>query len=157
MKIAICGPGRCGKDTAAHWLKANTSLRYSRSTSEVIVPHVAKKLGLSVEETYRKRHEFRQLMFETGIELRQNDPAFLARTVLAEGDICNGVRDRREMQAVLDEQLVDLAIWIDRPWLPPDPTMGYGLEMCDIIIPNCWGLVDFIPRIARLARTWGVL
>lgn len=155
MKIAIVGPGRSGKDEMAIRLAGTTSLRYSRSTSEVIAPHAAKRLGLSVKEAFRRRHEDRELWYRIGVELRADDPAFLAREVLKDGDIVVGVRDRLELETTCDEGLVDLVVWIDRD-VPPDPTLTYGVDLADIIIPNRWELADFHRRIDRLAATWGV-
>jgi len=150
-RVAICGPGCSGKDVAAEYLARTRALVYWGSTSRVIVPAVAAKLGLSEDETYARRHEFRPLMFETGIELRRQDPAYLARTVLEHGNLCVGVRDRAEMQAVRAERLVDVAIWIERPGLH-DPTMQYGPELCDFIVPNRWGLDEFYQRIDTIAN-----
>jgi hypothetical protein len=149
--IAICGPGRCGKDTVAAWFRDHRRMAYAKATSEVIVPHAARKIGLSDSEMFARRHEFRPLMFDTGVELRRDDPAYLAREVLKTGDLVVGVRDRVEMEAVRREKLVDLAIWIDRD-VPPDPTMGYGPELCDIIVPNRWGLPELYGRLETLAN-----
>ncbi len=156
IKLAICGPSRCGKDECGLWLAKHTTLRYRLSTSEVIIPFAAAKIGISHEEMFRRRHEYRNLMLETGRELRKDDPAFLARKVLEHGDLCVGVRDREEMNAVRCENLVDLAIWIDRD-VPPDATLGFTSAMCEVVIQNHWGLYELHARLERLARTWGIL
>lgn len=151
-RIALCGPSRCGKDTAAAWLAANTPLRMGRSTSEVIATLAAGALGLTVEAAFARRHEDRSLWYEFGKGLRAEDPAFLVRTVLAEGsDIVVGVRDREEIVTARREGLVDLIVWIDRD-VPRDPTLEYNWDLCDVVIAN-WGTLDeFHARLAALAR-----
>jgi hypothetical protein len=155
MKLAIVGPSRCGKDVAARWFAEHTPLRYSKSTSQVIAPHAAARLGLSAEEAFARRHEDRDLWFKLGCELRRDDPAYLAREVLRDGDLVVGVRDRAEMEATIREGLVDLVIWIDRD-VPVDPTLTYGRELADVVIENRWSLADLHRRLDRLASTWGL-
>lgn len=150
-KIAICGPGRCGKDTAATWFASHTPLRFGRSTSEVIAPHVAARLGLPVEAAFSGRHDNRQFWFDVGNELREKDPAYLVRETLRDGEISVGMRNRSEVVAVRDAGIVDLIVWIDRA-VPADPTMEFGPEMCDVIVPNRGTLVEFYRHLEALAR-----
>lgn len=157
MRIALCGHGRVGKDEAAQWFNVNTSLRYSGfSTSMAITPHAAKHLGITEEEAFARRHEDRMLWFELGNNLREHDPAFLARQTFEHGDIAVGIRDRSEMQAVLDEGLVDVAIWIERD-VPEDPTLTYGKELCSIIVENTGTLEEFHASLRAVAMMLGVL
>jgi hypothetical protein len=124
LKLAIVGPGRSGKDTAAEWFAA--------------------------------RHDRRAIMRAKGDAMRESDPAALAREALKFGDIANGIRAKVEIEAVKLEGLVDLTIWIDRE-VERDDTLEFGPEVADIIIQNHGGLADFHARLARLARSWGVL
>jgi len=149
--IAICGPGRSGKDEAARWLAANTPLRLGPTTSQVIAPHVAARLGLDVASVFEKRHENRQLWFEIGNCLRETDPAFLVRECLAKGDIAVGLRNADEVMAARAERLVDLFVWIDRE-VPPDPTQTFGAELCDVIVSNRGSLDEFFLKLMTLAR-----
>ncbi len=48
--------------------------------------------------------------------------------------ILDGVRKRSEFMAV--RPYIDLAIWVDYPNNPRDPTQQYGPELCDIILRN---------------------
>ena len=157
MKVGIYGPGRAGKDECAAWLKRNTRLRYWGATSEVIKPHAAKRLGVSEREAWRTRHDHRELWRAIGDELRAGDPAALARVTLRSGDINVGVRALVEIEAVRREHLVDVAVWVDRPGLPDDPTLEFGPEQCDLILPNRWGLPELHGRLRNLANSWGVL
>lgn len=157
MKIALCGPSRCGKDTAAEWLAKNTTLRYWDSTSRVIAHHAAAALGMTEEQAWACRHQYRKVWGDIGDRLRRDDPCKLARTVLANADICAGVRKGTEMRALMAERLVDLAIWIDRPESESDETQEYGPELCDVILRNDSTVPVFLARLEALARTWGVM
>lgn len=153
MKIAICGPGRVGKDVVAEYLSSRHKFVYAGSTSVVISREVARREGITFEEAHAQRHDRRDDWFRIGNELRAIDKARLAREVLCDGDLCVGVRDYDEMAAVRDEELVDLAIWVDRP-VPFDPTLKYTSALCDIILPNHGTLADLYRRLDRLAKTW---
>jgi hypothetical protein len=155
-RIAICGPGRSGKDTAGAWLAANTPLRLGRTTSEVIAPHVAKRLGRPVIEVFAERHQNRQLWFDIGNELRANDPAFLVRECLKNADIAVGLRNEDEVRAASGERIVDLVLWIERE-VPHDPTMKFGPELCDFTLTNHGDLDDLYARLEALARFAGLL
>jgi len=150
-KIAICGPGRCGKDTAARWFASHTLLRFGRSTSEVIAPHVAARLSLPLEVVFSHRHDNRQFWFDVGNELQRTDPAYLVRETLKDAEISIGMRNRSEILAVRDAGIVDLIVWIDRD-VPADPTMEFGPEMCDVIVLNRGTIEEFYQRLESLAR-----
>lgn len=149
MKLAILGHGRAGKDTAADFLDDHTPLRYAGSTSEFLCPFVAAKLGISEAEAFARRHEDRQLWYDTGNELRRDDPLFLVRRVLAAGDLIVGLRDAEEV-ARLPEVGVDLRIWIHRD-VPADPTCKFGPEDCDVVVHNTHP-TDPTPMLRRLRR-----
>lgn len=151
-KIAILGHGRSGKDTAAEFLDNHTPLRYGGSTSEYLCPFVAAKLGIPEQEAFRRRHEsdeMRMLWYDAGNELRRDDPLFLVRRVLADGDLVVGLRDAEEV-ARLPEIGVDLLIWIHRD-VPVDPTCKFGPEDCDVVVHNTHP-TDPTPMLRRLRR-----
>lgn len=154
-KIALCGPGRSGKDECAKWFSANTPLRFGRSTSQVIAPYVAERLGVSVPEAFARRHEDRELWFSVGNELRLHDPTFLVRECLRDGEIVVGLRNRDEMIAARSQRLIDLFVWISRD-VPHDQTQTYGPELCDIEIENRGTLADLFDRLEALARFAGI-
>jgi hypothetical protein len=155
-KIAICGHGRSGKDEAARYLARRTPLRFAKSTSEVIAPYAAAKLGRPVDVAFAERHQNRVFWFNVGNELRAEDPAFLVRECLKAGEIVVGMRNRSEVVAVRAERLVDLVVWIDRD-VPADPTQEFGVELCDLVVPNRGTLEEFHGRLEALARWAGLL
>lgn len=156
LPLALCGPGRSGKDEAALWFRHHCRLAYNRSTSAVICPHIAADLGISEAEAWARRHADRDLWHRKGIALRHADPAALVRDVLRDNDLVVGVRDGDEIRAAREEGLVKLLIWIDRD-VPPDPTLQYGPEECDVRLDNRGDLAAFHRRLDRLARALGLL
>jgi hypothetical protein len=155
-RLAICGPGRCGKDTAARWLASHTPLRLARTTSEIIAPHVADRLGLTVEEAFTRRHENRPLWFGVGNELRSPAPTYLVRECLKEGEIVVGLRNSDEVKAARAEGLVDLFVWIERQ-VPVDPTQTFRAERCDVTVLKDGTLEDLFRRLEALTRFAGLL
>ncbi len=157
MKLAIVGPSRSGKDESGLILDRISTLRYTGfCTSMVILPHASKRLGMPERIAWDTRHRHRALWREIGDELREHDPAFLARQVLAGQDIAVGIRSRREMLATQEQGLVDLTVWVDRD-VPKDESQEFGQELCDIVVPNHWGVEELESRLTRLAASWGVL
>lgn len=157
MKLAIVGPGRCGKDTAAEFFAANTILRYWGSCSQVILPEAAKRLGISEAKAWAERHAHRNFWRALGDEMRADDPAALARVTLKNGDLCVGVRSHIEMRAVIDQKLVDLVVWIHRPKIDSDPTLEFGRGLADVLIENDGTLADFRKKLETFSRTLGIL
>lgn len=155
-KLAICGPGRSGKDEAAKWLTEHTPLRFGKSTSEVIAPHRAAQLGVPVEVAFANRHSERQVWYELGNELRQHDAAYLVRECLRGGELVVGIRDGEELRATKRAGLVDLCIWIERE-VPVDPTMKYGADLCDIVIHNNGTLEDFHAKLKAMSTVMGLI
>ena len=154
--IALCGHGRCGKDTAAQFLAAITPLRLGKTTSQVIAPHRAAQLQISVAEAYARRHQERNLWYEIGNQLRASDPASLVRETLRDGEICVGIRAVEELLAARAEGLLELVVWVDRD-IPADSTMKFGPELCDVVIENRGSKEDFFSKLKALAKFAGLL
>ena len=158
LRLCIVGPGRSGKDVAAEWLVANTTLRYGGPCSWFIASHIASQDGVTREQAYAARHRdvaTRERWRAAGDKLREQDPAALARASLADGDLVVGVRAAVEMAAT--RCLTDFIIWIDRPGIPDDPTLEFGEEVADVILPNRWGLAEYHERLKRLATALGIV
>ncbi len=157
MKLAICGSGGCGKDTVCDWLAKHTNLRYTGSTSWYAASDVfdhMQTLGIeypSIVECYNDRGQHRQIWADVINQINNVDRTKLYKLCLEEEDILNGIRNRDQLVACKADNLVDLIVWIDRS-VKHDPTMGYGSELCDIVIPNKHGVPDLIARLSRLVR-----
>lgn len=155
--IGIFGPSRSGKDEAAEWFVNECGLCYNGTTSVAISREVARREGISFQDAHNQRHERKIYWRQLGDEMRVHDPAALARIVLSDnGNLLVGVRANIELNAVIRERLTLINIWIDRPSAPFDPTMGFGPDSCDIIIPNRWGIEEYHRRLWALARILGL-
>lgn len=144
MKIAICGPGGCGKDMVADIISRLWGLRYDHSTSYQARHFVfgymrADGYGYSdAEECYSDRRFHRDLWAHVIDKYNHPDATRLYREHLASGQqILTGVRKLREFRACKSEKLFDLSIWIERKdFKSTDATQEYGPEECDFILYN---------------------
>lgn len=155
-RIAIVGPGECGKNEAARWFAAHTPLRFRKTTSEVIAEAVAALRRCTVEEAMANRRAERDYWLAVGNELRALDPCYLVRETLDDAEICVGIRAPVELATAKANGLLDLVIWIDRADIPHDPTMLFGSEMADVIVENHGSLACLHARLERLARFAGL-
>lgn len=152
MRLGICGPGRCGKSTAAKWLAANTPLRYVGGTSACFREVVFTAMLAdgycydSPTSCYEDRHNHRQFWADAiGRHVRQN-PVAAYSACLAFQDILEGIRHRRELSACREAGMCDAWIWIERPGCD-DPTCEIRASDCDISIDNDGTLEEFHKRI----------
>lgn len=157
LPLAIVGPGNCGKDTAAEWLRDNLGLRFTGGTSSVIAAEVARRDGITVEQALAKRRGERERWGAIGAELCRDDPAALVRVLVPANDVIVGIRRQRELDKAVIGGLVGAILWIDRPG-PPDPTLEFGPEYTDLFIPNhrdLGYLFDWLAKAALLLRLDG--
>lgn len=165
MRLAICGPGKCGKDEAAKFLASITNLRYLGSTSQAALDFVYKKWNSIEPGTYKTKEDFyadrnlhRSFWATTIDEYNQNDQARLYRDHVCNGsDFLTGIRRLRELKAAKNEGLFDLSIWIEKPDVPGDHTLDYTAIHCDISIHNHLSLNHFHYKLERLADALGII
>jgi hypothetical protein len=136
MKILFVGHGRAGKDEAAAYLAKITGLRYAGSFSWAALPYMAARLGIHPQLAWETRHQNRELWKQYCDELRRVDQTLLARMALQSGDICAGLRDKIELEAVKAAKLFDHIVWIARPGIPEDPTVTFSACDCVEYISN---------------------
>lgn len=152
--IALCGPGRCGKDIGAQWLSStftNTrrDVRYAGSLSSVVCPIVAAALTISEYTCFENRHEDREYWYRFCNELRRDDPTLLVKMLLADADLVPGIRGLEELRACLEQNVIQLAVWVDRN-VPTDPTLEYGPEACHVTISNRGSVDEYRSRLNAL-------
>lgn len=158
MKILFVGWGRAGKDEAAAFLAKYTGLRYAGSFSWAALPYMAARLGIHPQLAWETRHQNRELWKSYCDELRRVDQTLLARMALQSGDICAGLRDQIELEAVKSARLFDRIVWIDREGTPEDVTVTFcrNHPAIDDWIPNHGTLEDFHWQIQMWANTEGL-
>lgn len=156
-KIALLGYGRSGKDSGGYWCGMHTPLVYTGSTSDVVNPLIAAARGITPEENWARRHQERMFWYEWCNEFRRDDPTKLARAAIDAGaDIIVGMRDAAELNACKAARLFDLTIWVENPRVPPDPTVTFTRDDCDIVIDNNRRLGHFHGKLANLIAALGI-
>jgi hypothetical protein len=139
MKLLILGHARHGKDTAAEYLRDAHGLSFVSSSfylaANVVRPALAGR-GLfydSLEACYADRVNHRALWREIIAEFNGDDPARLAKAILAVSDCYVGMRTAREFWA--SRALFDAILWIDASGrgIPPE-----GADSMDITFDPAW-------------------
>lgn len=154
-RIALCGPGRSGKDTAARWIAAHTPLRYAGATSEFLLDEIVARTGADPEDAWATRHANRDLWYRIGNELRAEDPLVLVRRALERSELLVGCRDGDELVRARAEGLIDFVVWIERD-VPPDPTLTYDHRLADVVVanPDPYDPTALYDALAEQLRAW---
>jgi hypothetical protein len=153
MRIAICGHGQSGKDTAAEYLRSHAGLRYTRSTSEAAALIVFEAMAGEYPDAQACFHDRRNRRKEWAeIIWRYNQPygTTLYESMAATNDILNGIRCPDELAACRRAGLIDAAIWIDRPGFF-DASQKFGPLDCDIVLMNHGTVAQYRKKLHCLA------
>ena len=156
-RIAIVGPGRSGKDTAAMALHGHGEFIFTGSLSWHALPMVSVHLKLPEQIAWDTRHSRRQEWYDYCNWLRRDDPCFLIRRALEAGNIVSGIRDRVEIESAISENLFDAILWVDRPIISIDPTLTYGPSFSTDRIDNDGSEKMFADDVRIWARGKGFL
>ena len=160
--ILICGEGGSGKSFVSNIISNNYGLKYNQSTSDLATNMIFEEIssGKWDASTSRRKDAPSEFLFSTWeyqapqycYSDRVNHRAFWAwwindfnkkeaegiglyRIALDQGvHILDGIRKVCEFNAL--RKYCDLAIWLDSPGTPRDPTLEYGPELCDITLQN---------------------
>jgi hypothetical protein len=139
MKLLILGHARHGKDTAAEYLRDRHGISFHSSSlflaATVIRPALAGR-GMfydSLEDCYADRVNHRALWRKLIEGYNRDDPARLAKAILAVADCYVGMRMHREFWA--SRALFDAILWIDASarGIPPE-----GADSMDITFDPAW-------------------
>lgn len=152
--VAVVGMGRAGKDTAAEYMQQlhTTHLLPVKSSSLNALPFVAHMIGIDKEVAYAERHQHREFWIEACNQLRANDLTRLARWCFGVCDIAVGLRGGTEFAACKESGVVDLSVWVDNNRVPPDKTVEFTRDDCDVVLENHGDLKVFLGRVGRLSN-----
>lgn len=156
MKLLIIGHAQHGKDTVASIL-AECGFKFTSSSEAAcrifLYEALKNKYGYkSIEECFEDRVNRRALWYQLICEYNKENPSRLAKGILEHSNIYVGMRDRREIDACIQEGLFDLIIWVERD-LPLEDSSSFNIDksMADIIIENKGTLEDLDRKVKRLA------
>lgn len=166
VRLAICGPGKCGKDEAAKFLASITDLKYIGSTSYVALDFVWERyqrmldressglmeLMVTKEKFFAARSQHRVFWAEMIDDYNRDDPARLYKDHVTNGSsFLVGIRRLRELRAAKKAGLFNLSIWIENPRAPQDASLDYSASDCDIVVYNNRSLNHLYYKLRRLA------
>ena len=144
MKLLVIGQGRHGKDEACSYLEKKQGLTFE-SSSKVFVDEFGELLlGLSefnsVEEFYENRFEYRDLLYQAICAYNKHDKAKLAKKITQKYDIYCGLRDDKELEECVRQNVFDAIIWVDASkrvsYIEPSSSCKVTKEMADFIVDN---------------------
>jgi hypothetical protein len=170
VKIAIVGPGRSGKDETASLFKKHSILRYNHSTSyqaldivyeKMITEHGYAGFYKDKEECFADRANHRNLWAHIITEYNKEDPTRLYKKHLEDSDILTGLRKRKEVQACVEQGLIDLVIYIENTaarFNSGDQTIDFDGHdsVVDIILSNNSTLSVLEKRIVNLCDAFTI-
>lgn len=105
-----------------------------------------------LENWYGMRSAHRRFWAEWIDCYNQGKAQLYLDAVLDGNHILTGLRKVREFHAFQQTGIPDVAIWIERPGIPRDPTQEYGPELCDLVLRNDSDLVRLHTRIERITN-----
>lgn len=133
MKLLILGHARHGKDTAAEYLRDRHGISFQSSSffaAETVVRPALARRGMfydSLEACYADRVNHRALWREIISDFNHDDPARLAKAILAVSDCYVGMRTARELWA--SRALFDAVLWVDASGrgIPPEDASSMSI------------------------------
>jgi hypothetical protein len=142
--LLIVGHGRSGKDAAGSYLSSRCrGLKYCGSLSWFALPHIAKALDIAPQIAWEQRHDNRKFWYDECNWLRRDDPLFLVRLALQQGNLITGMRDRVELDIAKREGIFSHILWIYRPDVPTDSTLTFSTNDATDILWNTGTLEKF--------------
>lgn len=145
MGIIVTGYGEHGKDTVCEMLEAiYGGLRYASSSRVACELFIYKELKdrfgyKSIEQCYEDRRNMREIWYRSIVRYNTPDKARLAKELFAKYNVYCGLRDREELNAIRDQGLARLVIWVDassRLGTVESGSMNIDSSYADIVIEN---------------------
>ena len=160
--ISVNGPGGSGKDQTccyiargAGWGAADLG-QFAVSTA--MKEMIGWCLNVDPDFAYMNRREHRAYWFEWCNLFRQDDPTILAKLAMQDRGMVSGIRARPEFVACREQQIFDVAVWVDRPGVVDEPgTLEVTRDDCDYVIPNHGSLGQLKTEVHKFLDKFGIL
>lgn len=164
LRLLLLGYARHGKDTVAEILKDKYDFDFMSSSmfcaARIIYPALAEKYGYTtVTECFEDRVNHRQEWYDLISAFNADDPARLGRELFEYRQIYCGLRSKKEFNALRNEGVFDISIWVDRSdVLPDEDKSSCTVEpwMADYTIDNNGTLEELEREVERLMTRIGV-
>lgn len=149
-KLLVIGHARHGKDTFCEILRDTYGYNFISSSQFCAELFIYQELSplygyTSVEDCYADRFHHRAEWYDLISDYCREDPALLGKQIFEKYDIYCGLRNVREYQALREQQVFDICVWVDRSQhlpLEPSASMTLKKEHADYIIDNNGSLDD---------------
>lgn len=167
MKIALCGPGECGKDDGALFLARVSSLRFASINTSWFARHIVCAAlerapyfltYADADACWEDRRNNRKAWFDIMDAAAAFDPVGFYLPCIADQDILVGMRKHRDYTALKRAGVVDHWIYIDRPGKSESlDSLEITPADCDRTIMNDGSLAEYHDKLAALAAEWRIL
>lgn len=159
MKYIFTGFKEHGKDTACEIVEEYYGLTSISSSWFACKKFIFERLKdvydyLTIEECFADRVNKRNVWYQLIREYNAEDKTRLGRELFEEYNIYNGIRDKEELDALVElygDQIT--VVWIDAiKRKPPEDTdsMNITMDDCDLVIDNNGDLKDLMINIRRI-------
>lgn len=162
-RFIVFGHMRHGKDAACEYIRDRFGLSFISSSQfacdEFLFEDLKNKYNyVTKEECFNDRVNHRELWYQAICDYNYPVKSKLGSELFKDYDIYCGIRDLEEFEAIMDEGLCDLTIFIDaslRKGLEGSESMKLAKEHADIVIDNNGSLADLHRRLDRLFKSLG--
>ena len=162
-RFVIFGHKRHGKDTVCEYIQAKYGINFISSSLFIARHHLFEVMReehgyQSVEECFEDRGNHRAYWFDFIRNYTLVDPTKLAREIFASNEVYCGIRSDIEFEAMRDQGLFDLSIYVDASERLPleDPeSMKLTKYHGDIVVDNNGDLETLYKRLDRLFQAMG--
>lgn len=157
-KLIITGYARHGKDTVSEIFSKDHGYSYITSSmycaKNVVFPVLGPLYGYdSYEECFLDRSNHRRVWYTLINDYNKNDKTRLGREILSHCDIYCGLRNREDLIALREKNIVDYVIWVDRSkHLKPEPYTSNTItpDLADYTIDNNYDLETLKKEVFRV-------
>lgn len=158
MNILIIGHARHGKGTVCKFLNKHFDFLYEGSSEAAarlfIYDTFKNKYGYnSIKECYEDRVNHRAEWYNLIKDYNKYDKARLAKDILRDSSIYEGMRSHKEINECKRQNLFSLIIGVYDPRKPEEDKSSFDIDLweeSDLVIPNAEGLKELEKKVLKL-------
>jgi hypothetical protein len=161
LRLLVVGRKGHGKDAVARVFSERLGQPYRPATLEFLElqgDNFLRSMGFKdVEEAYKRRDEYRELLYEMMNVYNEEVPYKLLDHVLCKSGIYTGLRNKEHLLPAQEDNIIDLTVWVDAT-----ERLGWGEEpmtilpeMADEVIVNNGTEEELVERVNLLINSLG--